>query len=150
MEPAKPSNKFKIAFFTTLVTTIVFLVAAAALGYVYYTKSQAYNDLNSANNKCKKEKAALEKQASSSSATLNQKLKTCEDQKKAALDTNKNKTDKVAAYNTLFSYFITVLRTHSGLNGWTDAEYQKARGLAQATEDQHMEDKNDWAWNHHA
>ena len=149
MEPATTTNKLKNPLIISIAAAVLLLIGTVIFGYLYYTKNASYNDLNSANIKCNNEKSALEKQASSSSAQLRKQIKDCQDQKTAMEAANKAKTDKITAYNTLFSYFITVLRAHGGLNGWTDAEYQKARGLAQTTGDPSMLSKTDWAWNHH-
>lgn len=122
---------------------VLSLLVNVGLGFLYFGKYKDFNNLNEKYNNV----VAENQKISTSSAELKKQIKTLENQNKATEAAFKAKSDKVKSYTALFSYLNTVIKAHNGLDGWTDAEYQKGRGLAQATGDQSIVTKTDWAWN---
>ena len=142
--------KSRGVFILMLILTILFFLASGTLGYFYYREFQrnktlesdkkaVENQLENASQSLQKQITALEK----GKTELENENKTLEDQAFA----NKVKVDKIKAYTTCLAYLTSLVKTHSGLDGWTDAEFQKGRTLAQATGDQNFLDTVDWAWN---
>ena len=53
---------------------------------------------------------------------------------------------KALAYNEFFKFLNTVIETHNGFTGWTDAEFQTGKSKAEATGDISFVSTINWAW----
>ncbi len=54
---------------------------------------------------------------------------------------------RIQAYNNFDDYFHNVIVAHGGFDGWTQAEYEHAHDLAEATGDSSFVDIVEYAWN---
>ena len=61
---------------------------------------------------------------------------------------DKAKDEKIKAYSATLDYLAGLIATHNGLNGWTEAEYQRGRRIAEGTKSDDFLATVDWAWNH--
>lgn len=141
---------FKVLFF---VLVIIFALTSATFGVFYFLKNKAYTELQSSY------QALMSKPAKTTdTSNLTTQIATLTQEK---ADAQKAKTDAETAlanekanealaqkYNDVFSYVLTVVDTHQGLDGWTDAEYQAGRTLAEKTGDAEFLSTVDWAWQH--
>ena len=154
MEPANQEVKSKKVFLIVLSALLAAsLIGNAALGYLYYKKTTDNKDLNDKCNSLTQEVKKLQSQVSTtsaelkrlstSSAALQDQVTSLQDQLTAC----QAKSAKVKTYTAVVSYVSGVIKAHNGFDGWTDAEYQKGRSLAQATGDQNFIGTIDWAWN---
>jgi cell division protein FtsB len=128
MDLSQEPKKSKAGFIVVLILAIVFFITSCVLGYFYYSASKKIahiSDLEKQVDSLTKEKDGLEKQVADYQA----------------------KSTKLAAYVECLNYLDTLVETHQGLDGWTEAEYQTGRDKIQATGDQALVDKADWAWN---
>jgi len=142
--------KSKKIFILMLVLTIMFFVGAGVLGYFYYEKFKAYKSLAS-------DKQKLEDQLRNSSTTWQKKNNDLE-KDKAQLQKDKKtlqdqiaadraKIDKAKAYLETLVYVNQLIADHGGLVGWTEAEFQEGRRIAETTGDSSYVDLVDWCWN---
>ena len=132
---------------------IVSLISATVLGLLYYKKSGDYRNLNNKCDNLSSQVKKLENQVSTTSAELKRvstgaaslqaQVTSLQDQLAAC----QAKSAKVKAYTAVISYVSGIIKIHNGFDGWTDAEYQKGRSLAQATGDTNFVNTIDWAWN---
>ncbi len=156
MQFVNDPRKAKIAFVLTLIFAIFFFLSTGVLGYFYWQKMKGYNDLSSAKQKVE--------------ASLNEKLKTAEDNLAKAnseIATLKSSSSasgnsisslekqvadykagmaKITAYKEFLKYYNSVVETHNGYTGWTDAEFQIAKTKAEATGDTDFVSTVNWAW----
>jgi len=58
----------------------------------------------------------------------------------------KAKIAGATAYNNFLKHLNSVIETHGGFTGWTDAEYQTGLALAQATGNSAFVNTITWAW----
>jgi len=143
-------KKAKTVFTVFLILTIVFLLAAGALGYLYWQKDKSLKDTNKQNqdkqvqiDQLNKDKTSLEKQVTDLTKE-NEDLKSSSQQSSAEAA---NKQTIIRAYTEILTYFANVMITHGGFTGWTDAEYQNGREIAKKTQSSSFLATVDWAWN---
>ena len=140
-------KKAKGIFITFLILTIVFFLAAAALGYLYFKKNKDLKKSNQENqvviDQLKKDKTDLEKQV----ADAKKETEDLKNSSKQSSETAANKQTIIKAYTEILTYFAQVVENHNGFDGWTDAEYQHAREIAKATQSPEFLATVDWAWN---
>jgi len=136
---SKPSKKVLIVF---IVIIGVLLVGIAVLGYLYFSRVRQYNSLVS-------EKEQLQVQ-------LDAKTKELEEAQGSMPNTGpleeqiadyEAKIAKAQTYNEFYKYLNSVIEIHNGFTGWTDAEYQIGRGLAQKIGNSSFVAVVDNAWN---
>ena len=137
--PSKSSKKILIV---PLILIGVLFVGFIVLGYFYYSKLGQYKTAISERNGLKTE--------------LEAKTKELDEVKGSMPDTGpieeqiinyKAKIGKAQTYNDFFKYLNSVIEIHNGFTGWTDAEYQTGRGLAQKAGDSSFLGVVDNAWN---
>lgn len=140
IDKSKRTNKVLLTFL------IIFFVGSTVLGYLYYKKNNAYKTLSSNKQTMEQTKnqeiSALKKQIEDNNITANNDLKNENDDLKKQIsalnDQNDAYKDKIAnanLYNEFLKYLNSVIQTHNGFTGWTDAEFQIAKGKAEATGD---------------
>jgi len=140
--------KAKRVFIIFLVLSIIFFMASAILGYLYYKERK---DLKAANsdkqnltnqiNDLKKTSANLD-----SIAKENTTLKSSNASLDKENQSYKSKISNANAYNDFFKYLNSVITAHGGFSGWTDAEFQQAKSLAEKTGDATFVSDVNWAW----
>lgn len=142
-------KKVKGVFALLIVLTVIFFLAAGALGYLYWEKNQSLKKSNQENQRIvdqlRKDKSDLEKRV----ADLN---KENEDLKKSNQQTSEEKTNKetiVKAYTEILTYVASVIEKYNGFDNWTDADYQKGREIAKKTQSSSFLETVDWAWTRH-
>lgn len=142
-------KKAKIAFVITLIVLIISLIGNGVLGYFFYKKNVDCYELYMANRELRSQQEADVEDLQEQITVLTEEKATLEKQKSdlekqaATDDTN---FAKIKAYNEFFKYMNSVIETHGGYEGWTEAEYQIARGKAQATGNSSFVSTVDWAW----
>ena len=151
-----------------IVAAISTPIILVVLGYLYFLElkssddlSNKYRELSDQYSRLNEDYLSLVSISSSSSADLKKqaekiqdaneilekKIESAQEENEVLEKENKESLDKVKAYNTLLSYFSSVIKKHNGFDGWTNSEYLHAKGLAQATGDSGIVSKTDWAWN---
>lgn len=144
-----------------VVALVIIPIVIACLGYLYFQELKTSNDLSDKymglsdeHSKLNSDYLDLSSSSASSSAKLNKQIKalqkentSLEKENKASEKEYEESSNKVKAYTALLAYFNSIVRKHKGFNGWTNAEYLHAKGLAQATGDSGIVSKTDWAWN---
>ncbi len=141
----------------------IFIVAVAVLGYLYYEKNKSNQVLLTDKTNLENDKNNQEKEISD----LTKKLEECTASggettekaasEKATLEKQKNdlqdevnslkaKTAKANSYNNFFKYMNSIIETHNGFTGWTDAEFQEGRRIAESTGDTTFASRVNWAW----
>jgi hypothetical protein len=154
METASPEGKSKKVLTIALSALLaISLIGNAVLGFLYFKKTTDNKNLNDKCNSLSQEVKKLQsqisttsaelKRVSTASAALNDQVTSLQNQLTAC----QAKSAKVKTYTAVVSYVSGVIKAHNGFDGWTDAEYQKGRSLAQATGDQNFISTIDWAWN---
>jgi hypothetical protein len=131
-------------------------IGAAALGYLYYSENKDKKDLAAEN---KELQARYEKIASKlegqvdeltgGTTSLTGEKTTLEEQNASLKAENQEYASGMAtikAYNDVFKFYNTVLDTHDGFTGWTDAEFQTGLALAQKTGSTSFINTVNWAW----
>jgi cell division protein FtsB len=132
------------------------------LGYLYYKKSSEVRDLKADNSQlADKAKDTEEYQAELEDLEEDYDLATDEIETLEASVTEKDATieritvdntayaTKIAnikKYNDVYDFLADLIIAHGGATGWTQADYQAGRNLAQATGDQGLLDAIDAAW----
>jgi len=167
MEFINDPRKSKNVFILMLVVSVVLFLGLALMGYFYWQKNKAYNQLLTEKKALEDEQSLLSKDTVTQVKELtaennllkkeNEKLKTENtnlikenESLSAGNKENESKMAKAKAYNDVLAYLVQIIQAHNGLNGWTEAEYQAGRQKAQATGDQSFVDLIDWAWNNQA
>ena len=152
--PAANPRKTKIAFIIFLILAIFFFLTSGVLGYFYWQKVKGYNDLaatkqkveddlktaNDSLTKANTDLAALKAESGTSGASITSLQKQIAD--------NNAKKANITKYLDVFTYLVDLISNHSGLDGWTEAEYQAGRNLVIATGNNSFLADVDWAWNH--
>ena len=59
----------------------------------------------------------------------------------------KSKIAGATAYNNFFIHMNSVIETHNGFTGWTEAEHQAGLVIAETTRSSAFVDTINWAWN---
>lgn len=153
IETAEGSGKSKKLLIILSALLVVSVITAAVLGFLYFKKSSDYQTLNNKCDNLSSQVKKLENQVSTTSAEL-KKVSTASAALQAQVTSLQDqlaacqaKSAKVKTYTAVISYVSGVIKIHNGFDGWTDAEYQKGRSLAQATGDTNFVNTIDWAWN---
>lgn len=152
MDSFAQSQRFKVGFVFTLILAIVLFLASGTLGYLYWHKLDDRNKLDASKQQVEESLAkaqgdltAANKQigdltvASDSSGQSISSL-----QKQAA--NYKTGMAKITAYKEFLKYYNSVIETHNGYTGWTDAEFQTGKTKAEATGDASFVSTVNWAW----
>ena len=158
-DPIKLRNTTKVLF----VILIIFFLGSGVLGYFYYQKIKKINDLS-------KEIIAIEDQKNQETAKLQKQIDELTGSGKLSADSTsalkkesdqlkldkKSLQDQITAlnakiaqantYNEMFKYYNQVIETHGGFTGWTDAEFQTGRVLAEKTGNASYVNTVNWAW----
>ena len=139
-------KKVKGVFALLIVLTVIFFLAAGALGYLYWEKNDSFKKSNQENQKIvdqlKKDKADLEKQ-------LADAKKENEDLKNSNKQTTEEKANKetiVKAYTEVLTYVASIIDKYQGFDNWTDADYQKGLEIAKKTQSSSFLETCQWAW----
>ena len=153
MEFVNDPRRAKIAFVLTLCFAIFFFLSSGLLAYFYWQKTKGNHDLDSSKQKVEESLRTSEANLAKANSELTA-LKASTDASGKSISSlekqiadNKLGMEKITAYNEFFKYLTSVIKTHSGLDGWTDAEYQAGRVKAQATGSASFVSDVDWAWN---
>jgi hypothetical protein len=151
-----PVKKFRIVFWVTF-SVLVLIIAA---GVFYYFKIDDWKEKLVAS---KDQKIAFQVTDLANQAKLLEETGGTAKDKEALVAENtlltKDKASltaentalkagraKALAYNEFFKYLNTVIETHNGFTGWTDAEFQIGRTRAEATGDISFVSTVNWAW----
>lgn len=132
-----------------LILFIFFFLVSLGVGYFAWDK---YSDVKI----LKSEKDNLSKQLDSATGDLQEQIKELEEEKSTLEEENstlkeenaayEERITQVDAYNAFFEYMTNVIAVHSGFSGWTEEEYQHAKGLAEKTGNSSFVSDVDWAW----
>lgn len=156
MEELKKEKKVKISRDVLIIVIAVLVVGAVALGFMYYTENQDKKSLAETNEELQDRyeeiNAKLEGEVTdltggaesltgekTTLASQNATLKAENDEYAAGMVT-------VKAYNDIFKHYNTVLETHGGFSGWTDAEFEAGKALAELTGSTAFVSTVNWAW----
>jgi hypothetical protein len=134
----------------------ILAIGTVALGYLYYNENVDKKTLADQNKILEDQyNTILEKNQSEideltgGASSLSGEKTTLEGQNA----TLKKKNDEYAAgmatikaYNDMFKYYNTVIDTHDGFTGWTDAEFQTGKSLAEKTGNSSYVSTVNWAW----
>lgn len=152
-----PMKKFRVFFWIVF----SFLVVVIATGIYYFFGIIDWKDkvISDKDQKISLQEVDLIKQAkllgdTGSLAAKDKETLTLENEQltkdKVALtaeNTNlKAGRTKAQAYNEFFRYLNSVIETHNGFTGWTDAEFQTSVAKAEATGDSAFVSTINWAW----
>lgn len=142
-------KKAKGAFVTFLILTIIFFLSAAALGYLYWKKSESAKKSNQEKqaqiNQLNQDKVGLDKQ-------LADAKKENEDLKKANKESDADKANKqaiVKAYTETLTYVASIIDKYQGFDNWADTDYQKGLEVAKKTQSSSYLATVEWAWTRH-
>ncbi len=130
MEPDQESAKSKKRLIVASFFAGIFLAGCIVLGYLSYSQFQINQSLNSEKNRIAYELSQL---------------------RAAVAEGNTAQIAKIAkalAYADFFGYMNEVTAVHDGYTGWTQAEFEHGRALAQATGDASFVMIVDEAWAH--
>lgn len=154
-------SKTKKAFWLVVALLIVLTAASVILALLYRDSNLKYKNLVEENKRLSNQptssptaspKASPTPSPTASSSSQADLLKENADLKsenqnlKNTLADKNAKTAKAKAYNDFFKYLNDVTQAHNGYTGWTEAEYQTARGKAEATGDNNFVSIVDLAW----
>ncbi len=151
MQEPKNPKRTKIAFIVTLIIGVLLLIGSGGLGYLYYQKTNDYNSLKKQNEELKKASTTTKDEQEKQIDELkkeNETLKTDKANLEKQVTEKDTQIATAAAYNDFFKYLNQVIRTHNGVSGWTDAEYQVGHQKAEATGSQDFANLIEWAWYH--
>ncbi|TSC93109.1 MAG: hypothetical protein Athens101428_736 [Candidatus Berkelbacteria bacterium Athens1014_28] len=154
MEFVNDPHKAKVAFVVTLILAIFFFLASGTLGYFYWQKMKSYNDLADSKKKVEESLKTAEDNLAKANIEL-ATLKTSSDASGQSISSlqkqitdNNAKKASIASYLTVFTYLVDLIEAHSGLDGWTETEFQTGRAKAVATGNNSFVADIDWAWAH--
>lgn len=152
-----PIKKFRI-FFWVIFSLLIIVIAAGSYYFfnldswkegVVFDKDQKIAQLEQENRKKDADLSQYQTssdQSQTSLASTNTQLKV--DNDKLTTENTDLKADKTlaSAYNNFFKYLTSVIETHGGFTGWTDAEFQTGRSLAEKTGNTAFVSTINWAW----
>lgn len=134
----------------------ILAIGTAALGYLYYNENVDKKNLADQNKILEDQcNTILEKNQSEIDAltggtsSLSGEKTTLETQNAALIKANndyKSEMATIKAYNEMFKHYNTVIDTHDGFTGWTDAEFQAGKALAEKTGNATYVSTVNWAW----
>lgn len=152
-----PVKKYRIVFW--IVFSVLILTIAG--GIFYFMRLNAWKESIIASKDEKialqatdlaKQKKLLEDAGLQSTkdkdslASKNAQLKKEKDILTAENSALKAQKSKALAYNAVFAYVTSVIKTHAGFSGWTEAEFQAGKAKAEATGDTNYVSMVNWAW----
>ncbi|MFA5157641.1 MAG: hypothetical protein WC451_00410 [Patescibacteria group bacterium] len=156
MEFVNDPRKAKIAFVVVLLLAIVFFLASGALGYLYWHKLDDRNNLAASKQQVEESLSATLKTAENNLTAANKEiadLQASTDSSGQSISSlQKQIADykaglaKITAYKEFLKYYNSVIETHNGYTGWTDAEFQVGKTKAEATGDASFVSTVNWAW----
>jgi len=132
----------------------ILVIGSGVLGYLYYKSQKAKKDLNSQNETLLGQLGSAlvspsPTATSSELVALQSRVTTLEKEKsnlEGQISSLKSKIKKANAYNEFYKYLNSVIETHSGYTGWTDAEFETGKQKAEATGDAPFVSTVNWAW----
>jgi uncharacterized protein HemX len=142
-EPKKQSSVFIIIIILILLSGIGFM------GYLYLKKDSEYKKVTLEKQNIESEKEILTAEKStleSENATLKEENASIAPLQEE-IDDIKAHEEKIKVYKDVIDYVFQIVKKHSGFNGWTDAEYQEGRRIAEAAGDEEFLEQVDSAWN---
>lgn len=152
-----PVKKFRIFFWVTF--SVLVLAIAAGSYYFFGLNDWKEKVIVDKDQKIAQQDTDLKKQIdlfsqTGSATTSDKETLTAENTRlikdKADLTTENTSLKagkaKALAYNEFFKYLNTVIETHNGFSGWTDAEFQTGKTKAEATGDISFVSTVNWAW----
>ena len=140
--PTKPNK----ALIFVIIVSVLLLIASLILGYFYIN---AFKE----NKKLANEKQQLISERDKQTPTPSEDEKTLLQENndlKNDIKDYQSKISKASAYNDFFKYLNSVIETHAGFSGWTEAEFSVGRGKAEATGDTNFVSLIDRAWHSEA
>lgn len=152
-----PIKKFRIIFWVTF--SLAALIIAG--GVYYFINLDSWKEIIVSGKDSKisnleselAQKIALLNNTNSQASTDKESLVAENDQLKKdkenlTTENNDLKSDKATAlsYNDFFKHMNTVIETHNGFSGWTDAEFQTGKTLAEKTGNTAFVNTINWAW----
>ena len=152
-DPIKPKGK-KGTLVTLIVVLGILVIGSGVLGYLYY-KSRGEKDNLANQNKSLLEQLSSASVSPSPTATstelqsLKNRVSALEKEKsnlKGQVNSYKSKIKKAQAYNEFYKFLNSVIETHGGYTGWTDAEFETGKQKAEATGDASFVSTINWAW----
>lgn len=153
-----PKN-LKIAFYVTLMLSVIFLAGLCVLGYFYYLKTVEfdnlklnYDELNTNYITLRASYDDLKSKEGETKEDLEKKLKDAEEENESLKAENSNlkkDMEEAAAYLAFFNHMTEVIDHHDGFTGWTEAEHQAGVVLARKTGDNDFVELVEWAWHNH-
>ena len=156
-----PVKKFRIVFWVTFSV----LVLVIAVGCYYFFNLDAWKEqvIADKNQKITQEASDLltktklladaGSQSSKDKETLaaeNAQLTKDKDALTAENASLKATKAKALAYNEVFKHVNSVIETHNGFDGWTDAEFQAGKVKAEATGNTTYVSTINWCWYDHS
>jgi len=149
--PINTNSKPKKGLLITLVIlSVIFFLGCTVLGYLYYIKYNAYKNLTNENQNLTSGQKTANEKLQKQLATANKDKTTLQKENKNLEDESAAKTGKInqaKTYNDFFKYLNQVVAAHPDFTGFTQAEYEEGRTLAQATGNNDFVDTVDAAWN---
>lgn len=152
-----PVKKFRIVFWVTFI--VLTSVIAAGSYYFFDLNNWKEGVIASKDQKIAQEAVDLAKQAklledansqtAKDNAALtaeNTQLKKDKGSLTAENDSLKAGRSKALAYNEVFKYVNSIIETHNGFDGWTDAEFRIGQTRAEATGNTTYVSTINWCW----
>ena len=161
MDPVGKGVKVKRSVLIIVIAVLV--LGSAALGYLYYSENQDLKNLSESNADLQGRYEVINTKLERKVTDLTGGTESLTGEKSTLSTENTTLTDendtlagqveeyaagmaKIKAYNDFLKYYNSVIETHGGFTGWTDAEFQTAQGLANVTGDTSFVNTINWAW----
>lgn len=152
-QPVKEKKKFPWITILLLCFTLLVMVIAVVMGYLYFTNRETYSNLLSEKNSLEDQIEQLQQEKNAiteENATLEEE-KTSLEEENASLESEITGYEaiqaQIKAYNDFDEYVFYVVGIHGGFINLTEDEYQTARSKAEATGDEDLVAAVDSAWN---
>jgi len=149
-------NKAKRWVWIEFAIAILLLATSGFFTFLYYGANDNGIWKESLISDKDQEIAQLEKQLETLTAEKNALDSTAEGEKGTLEEQNATlksenlvleaKIAKANTYNNFFKHLNTVIETHNGFTGWTDAEFQAGNTIAVTTGDTTFVNLINWAW----
>lgn len=174
VEPFKAQKAYKTLVILIITLVCISITGFGVLSYFYYRKYKDYQSLESDKQSVESELSDTKNQVlegtqsiqdyedqiseleydidelTEENTSLEETNTTLEEEKsnlQLQLVNYQNKQAKIKQYNDVLNYMYTMVSTHGGFSGWTEAEFQAGRSLAIATGDNTLVAAVDAAWN---
>lgn len=139
-----------------IVASATLFVIAAASGYMYYRANRNMKDTEREVTDLSQDNDTLTQQLAETQSSGTTELEAVKETNTALAKDKKELEDQVAsyqakiskanAYNEFYKHLNSVIETHGGFTGWTDAEFQTGKTLAEKTGDTAFVNLINWAW----